>query len=72
MKLIKEYMCDGVLPTKEEIVEAVKISKSENCRVRIINKDYKAILVTTDKSGTDKLDRVMEILEETNECRRSF
>lgn len=71
MKRIKDYICDGTLPTKEEIIEAVEISKLDNCRVRIINKDYKPILVTTDKSGTDKLDRLMKILEEYHDCHKT-
>ena len=64
MKLILEYMCDTTLPTKEDVIEAVSISKSCNCRVRVINKDYKAIFVTTDNSSTDNIDRLMELLDE--------
>lgn len=35
MKLIKEYQCDSRSPTDEEILEGMKISKSEKCIVRL-------------------------------------
>lgn len=71
MKQIKEYMCDDSLPSKEEIIEAIEISKRDNCRVRIINNNYKAILVTRDNSSTDNIDRLMTILEEYHDCHKT-
>lgn len=62
MQRIKIYMCNDTLPTKEEIIEAVEISKSDNCKVIVINRDYKKIFATTDMSNIDEVDRFMEIM----------
>lgn len=36
MKLVKDYMCDDIRPTDEEILECIDIvNKEENCIVRL-------------------------------------
>ena len=36
MKLVKDYMCDDIRPTDEEILECIDIAnKEENCIVRL-------------------------------------
>lgn len=36
MKLIKDYICDDIIPTDEEILECIDIvNKEENCIIRL-------------------------------------
>ena len=35
MKLIKEYVCDDIRPSDEEILEGIEIANKENCIVRL-------------------------------------
>lgn len=35
MKLIKEYMCDNITPSDNEIEEAVNIASTEDCIVKL-------------------------------------
>ena len=36
MKEIKEYLCDGVTPSDDEITESLKTVKNEDCIVKLI------------------------------------
>lgn len=35
MKLIKEYICDGITPSDDEIKEGIKIANTEDCIVKL-------------------------------------
>lgn len=35
MKEIKQYMCDGTIPTNNEILECIDIAKKENCIIKL-------------------------------------
>lgn len=36
MKLIKEYLCNDIVPSDEEIMECLEIVNNENCIVKLI------------------------------------
>ena len=49
MKELKHYICDGCMPTENEILETINISKKENCAVILrwydsYNKHYDLII----------------------------
>lgn len=35
MKYIKEYLCDGEIPSSEEIRECLEIVQNENCVIKL-------------------------------------
>ena len=35
MKIVKEYICDGDLPSDEEILESIEIANKEDCIVKL-------------------------------------
>ena len=35
MKVVKEFICDGDLPSDEEILKSIEIANKENCIIKL-------------------------------------
>ena len=35
MKIVKEFICDGDVPSDEEILECIEIAKREDCAIKL-------------------------------------